>query len=90
MVLGSLGAGLLWVPMVLLIYQAYMVDYVAYVGTLKRFSIPMSGILGWWLFSESNIKRRLWAAGLVTVGVLLLSQDNLPARIATRVEGWGF
>src|SRR3989344_6607118 len=82
LMIGSLIGGAIWVALIYLINPAFSVEYVAYVGTLKRFSIPMSALLGWWFFSEQNIKRRLWAAGLVTLGVILLSQDNLPARIS--------
>lgn len=86
---GSLLTGALWVGMVYAIYPAFYVDYVAYVGTLKRLSIISSGLIAWWWFKDQNIKHRLIAAAIVTLGAILLSFDNLPARISTRIEGWG-
>lgn len=89
LLLGSMGVGALWVAHIYTIYPSYRVDYVAYVGALKRFSILVSAVLGWRLFKEHDIKQRLLAAGLVTLGAVLLALDDLPARISTRIEGLG-
>ena len=84
------GVSIAWVLHVLLINPAYTHTYVAYVGTLKRFSILMSVVLGHLLFKEQDFKKRLWAALLIVAGAILISADELPARLSVRIESLGF
>ncbi|MDP3741675.1 MAG: hypothetical protein Q8R08_05135 [bacterium] len=83
------GMGIMWVLIVLGIQPAYNQTFVAYVGTLKRLSILLSVVLGYFFFREAEFKKRLWAASLIVMGAILIASDNLPARLATRIEGLG-
>jgi len=78
-----------WIIAVWLVNPAFNKTLVAYVGTLKRFSIIASVVLGWIFFSEVEFKKRLWAAILIVFGSLLISLDDLPTRIATKIAGIG-
>lgn len=82
--------GILWVVHIYTIWPAFNKTYVAYAGTLKRFSILVSVVFGSIIFKEQDFKKRLVAAFLVVIGAYFISLDNLPLRIATRIEGWGF
>jgi len=81
--------GCLWVVINLTIQPTFNRTYVAYTGTLKRLSILMSVVLGYYIFREEDFRKRLWAAILIVAGVLLIASDNLPARLSTRIEGLG-
>jgi len=82
--------GVLWVLHVVAIQPTYNQTFVAYIGTLKRFSILMSVILGFLFFKEEDFKKRLWAAGLIVAGAMLIATDDLPTRIATKLQWLGF
>lgn len=81
--------GILWVIQVVAIYPTYNQTFVAYVGTLKRFSILMSVVLGFLFFQEEDFKKRFWAAVLIVAGAMLIAADDLPSRISTQIQGWG-
>lgn len=88
--LAIIGCSLFWVGHILLIAPAYCHTFVAYVGTLKRFSILFSVIMGWWLFRESDIRKRLWAALLIIAGAICISFDGIPAQLSSKLESLGF
>lgn len=85
-----LGMGILWALHVIAIQPGYNQTFVAYIGTLKRFSILTSVILGFLVFKEGDFKKRFWAAILIVAGAMLIATDDLPVRLATRIEGFGF
>ena len=82
-------ASVLWVGHILSIQPTYNRAFVAYVGTLKRFSVLLAVILGFFFFKEKEFKKRLWAAVLIVLGAVLISMDGLPARLSSRIEGLG-
>lgn len=82
--------GLLWVGHVLLIQPNFNHAIVAYVGTLKRLSVLLSVLMGWLIFREGEIKKRLLAAALVVAGAVLISFDGLPTRLSDKVSGLSF
>lgn len=84
-----MGITAAWIIAVWLVNPAFNKTLVAYVGTLKRFSIIASVVLGYIFFGEAEFKKRLWAAILIVFGALLISLDDLPTRIATKIEGIG-
>ena len=84
-----LAVGVLFVIHNLTIMPTFNLTYVAYTGTLKRLSILMSVVLGYYIFHEEDFRKRLWAAILIVAGVLLIASDNLPARLSARIEGLG-
>ncbi|MDP3645812.1 MAG: EamA family transporter [bacterium] len=63
---------------------------VAYVGTLKRLSILASVLLGYVLFSETDFRKRIGAAALITAGAILIGSDDLPERLSAKIELFGF
>lgn len=79
-----------WIAHIFLIQPTFQKAFVAYVGTLKRFSILISVVAGYLIFQEGDVKRRLWAAVLVVIGAVLISMDGLPARVSDRFETIGF
>jgi len=81
-IFGLLAMGVLWVMQVVTIYPTFAKTFIAYTGTLKRFSILISVVLGYFLFHEQDIKKRLWAAIIILAGVILISLDDLPARLS--------
>jgi uncharacterized membrane protein len=89
-ILPILMMGALWVLHVLAIQPTYLHTYVAYTGTLKRFSILITVVLGSLLFKEADFKKRLWAAIIIVAGALLIASDNLPLRLSTKIAGFGF
>lgn len=92
-----------WIIHIYFINPAFNEAYVAYVGTLKRFSILISMMLGFLILDEAKSKkiedtgrflnkervRRLTAATLIIIGAFLIATDDLPTRIATKIEGLG-
>jgi len=80
----------LWVLHVLLIQPTYNETFVAYTGTLKRFSIVGSVLLGYWLFREQDFKKRLWAATLIVAGAILVSMDGVIGNVRDKVQLLGF
>ena len=84
-----LAMGILWVVHVLAIWPAFNQTLVAYTGTLKRFSVLISVVLGFLIFHEQDFKKRFWAASLIIAGAILIATDDLPARLATKIEGLG-
>lgn len=81
--------GILWVLHVVAIQPTYNQTLIAYIGTLKRFSILMSVVLGFLFFKEEDFKKRLWAAILIVAGAMLIATDDLPTRLATKIEWLG-
>lgn len=81
--------GILWTLQIIAIQPTYTKTFVAYIGTLKRFSIIISVILGFLFFKEKDFKKRIWAAILIVAGVMLIATDNLPARISVKIEKIG-
>ncbi len=84
------GFVIFWSLHWMLIQPTYNKAFVAYVGTLKRFSILMSVILGYLFFHEAEFKQRLWAAVLIVAGAFFISLDDLPTRLSTQLEILGF
>ena len=82
--------GIFWVLHVFLINPTYHDTLVAYVGTLKRLQILISVILGYLFFQEKDFKKRIFAAILIVAGAILISMDDLPGRVSTEVQKWGF
>lgn len=82
-------SALLWVAHVLAIWPTFNEAFVAYVGSLKRFSVLITAVLGILFFREQDPKKRLWAAALIVVGAVLISMDGLPGRLSDRIEGFG-
>ncbi|MDO8492842.1 MAG: hypothetical protein Q7S34_04335 [bacterium] len=73
-----------------LIKPLYFEAYIAYVGTLYRLQILFTVILGYWIFHERDIKKRLVAAIIIIIGAVLIASDDLPARISSHIEHFGF
>ncbi len=82
----AVAVGVLWVIHVLSIMPGFNQALVAYVGTLKRFSVLFTVILGYAFYKEADFKKRLWAAGLIVLGAILIASDQLPSRLADRME----
>lgn len=80
---------ILWVLHIVLIQPTFNDAFIAYVGTLKRFSVLISVVLGFLIFSEQNFKQRLWASVFIIGGALCIATDELPTRLATKLEGFG-
>lgn len=94
-----IAVGLAWVLHVIIIWPLFNHAFISYIGTLKRFSIILTVTMGYWIFKEENynqgffavvLKKRFWIAILTVIGAFLISLDNLPLRITTHIEGWGF
>ena len=79
-----------WVVHLALIQPTYAQSYIAYVGSLKRLSVLLTIVLGWFLFREEDIRRRLFAGSLMVVGVIFIASDDLPALVITNIVGLGF
>ena len=83
------GFSIAWLTHFFFIWPAFYETFVAYVGTLKRFQILMTVVLGHILFGEGEFKKRLTAAIIIVIGAVLISTDSMPNRIATKIEGLG-
>lgn len=84
------GANYLEVP-------AFAETYVAYVGTLNRsrilFGIVIVWVLyklGFKLFGEEDLKKRLVAAMIIIIGVALIASEGLPAKLTDKLILFGF
>lgn len=73
-----------------LIKPLYFQAYVAYVSTLYRIQILFTVMLGYLIFKEGDIKKRLVATVIIIIGAILIASDDLPARITSHIEGFGF
>lgn len=82
--------GILWVTHIFFVNPTYNNTLVAYVGTLKRLQILVSVALGFLFFKEKDFKKRFFAAVLIVAGAILISMDDLPGRVSTEVQKWGF
>lgn len=71
----------------MLIQPAFNHAFVAYVGTLKRFHILITVLLGYFFFKEAEFKKRMWAAALIILGAFFISMDGLPARLSAHLVG---
>lgn len=87
-----------WIIHIYAINPAFQHTYVAHIGALKRLSVPITVVLGFWLFREQNFvgpiwhvvfRRRFWVGILVLIGVAFIVMDDLPGRIATKIEVLG-
>lgn len=81
--------GILWVAHVLAIAPTFNHTLIAYTGTLKRLSILVSVVLGYFIFKESDFKKRFLAAILIVIGALLIASDDMPARLSAHIVGLG-
>lgn len=81
---------ILWVAHVLLIDQTYTKTLVAYVGSLKRSSVIIGVLLSRVFFKEQQFKQRIIASILIVIGAILISTDDLPAKLSTHLEAFGF
>ena len=81
--------GVLWVITIYSIQPTFNHTFVAYTGTLKRLSILASVLLGYLFFKEADFKKRMWAAVVIIIGVILIGMDDLPTRISSHIEGIG-
>jgi uncharacterized membrane protein len=88
--LAVLGYAVMYALTQWFIKPLYFETYVAYVGTLYRLHILFAAILGYVFFKEKEIKKRIFAAVLITIGALLIASEDLPAKITHQVEMFGF
>lgn len=86
--LALLGISTAWILHIIFVYPVYNETYVAYVGALKRFSIPMSVLLGFLVFGEKKLATRMQAAVLMVIGAGLIARDGLAHRISKKFERW--
>lgn len=89
-VLLFLGMSIMTIVEYFFTYPAFDNTYVAYVGSLKRFHILISVILGRVFFGESEFKKRFFAACLILIGAILISTDQIPANLSSKIESLGF
>lgn len=82
------GIASVWVLHVILINPTYHETYVAYTGSLKRLSIPLTVILAYVCFKEKELPKRFKAAILVAIGAILISRDDVTGRISKKLEKW--
>ncbi|MDP2676845.1 MAG: hypothetical protein Q8O83_04135 [bacterium] len=82
--------GIFWVAHIFFVNPTYNNTLVAYVGTLKRLQILISVTLGFLFFKEKDFKKRIFAALLIVAGAILISMDDLPGRVSTEIQTWGF
>ncbi|MDP3794000.1 MAG: EamA family transporter [Candidatus Uhrbacteria bacterium] len=89
--LGMTVMGFLWVGHQVCIQPAFLHLLTSYVGTLKRLSIILSVVLGIVLFHEGKdqLKNRLWAAILITLGSILISWDGITNTLTNTFERFG-
>ena len=85
----GLAFGVLWVVGILLIQPVFKETFIAYVGTLKRFSVLFTVLAGYLFFGETEFKKRLWAALFIVAGAILISMDDLPGRVTSAIEVFG-
>ena len=85
-----LGWITVWVLHVILIDPAMNSTFIASVGSLKRFSIIFSVLIGWQLFKEGQVVQRMIAALFIIIGALMIAFDGLPEHISSRMELLGF
>lgn len=86
--LALLGISAAWILHIVLIYPVYNETYVAYVGALKRLSIPLSVLLGFLVFGERKLATRMQAAVLMVIGAGFIARDGLTHRISKKFERW--
>lgn len=80
-VVGTVRANAVVVPLIavlspvayILVLIAMQTAPVAIVAPLRESSIVLGSLLGWWLFHERNLLRRLVGAGVVLVGIIAIS-----------------
>ncbi len=94
LVFGSLIMGALFVAHWMCIQPGFAHFLTSYVGTLKRLSILFTVCIGVFVFKEAKdrtqLKDRLWAAGFITVGSILIACDGLMTNVVGAVERLGF
>lgn len=87
----SVRAKMYWLPIgaigilyglhVLFVMTAFRVAPIAYIGSMKRLSIMLIILLSWMFLGETKAKKRLWPAGIITLGAILLAFDGSIARL---------
>ena len=82
--------GLVWIAHIYFIQPTFAATFVAYVGTLKRFSILFSVLSGYFFFREKEFAKRLWASIFIIAGAICISLDEIPRRVADHMAGMGF
>jgi len=83
-----IGLSVAWVLHIILFNSLYNETYVAYVGTLKRLSIPIGVVLGFYLFKEREFPKRIKAALFIALGAVLIARDDFVHRISKKIERW--
>lgn len=68
---------------------AFRLAPVAYVGSLKRLSIPLTLMLAWWVLGEmKKSKRRFLTGGLIAAGAIILALDPTQAVLVDNLDGY--
>ena len=73
--------GLFYGLHIVLVMTALRLSPVAYIGSLKRFSIVLIGVLSWWVLRERQAKKRLVPICIITIGAMLLALDDSANRL---------
>jgi uncharacterized membrane protein len=74
-----------WTVHILLVFSMYSFAQVAYVGTLKRFSIVFIAIGAYYLLGELDAKKRLLPIIVITIGAICLGLDSSMTNIIAKV-----
>lgn len=73
----------------ILLGVAFRLAPIAYVGSLKRLSIPITLLLAWWILGEmKQSKRRLVTGSIIAIGAILLTLDPTQAVLVDNLEGY--
>ena len=84
-----MGVGILFGLPFVLLGVAFRLAPIAYVGSLKRLSIPLTLILAVWVLGEmKSSKRRFVTGGVITAGAVILALDPTPAVLIDGLEGY--
>lgn len=70
----------------LLIFVAFRIAPIAYIGGLKRLSIVLVAIFSKLLLREGDFRQRIVIAGLVTIGAVILALDGQVVRLQDYVS----
>lgn len=78
--------GLFFALHILFVATSFRLAPVAYIGSLKRFSIILAVLLSWLVLGERKAKRRLFPAGMVALGSALLAFDPSIGRLMANID----